>query len=259
MAGRLYAGTSGFAYAGWSPAFYPPGTRGDAMLRFYAERLAACELNNTYYQQPSERRIQAWLAATPDSFRFAVKAHRAGSAWAFGDDAAKTLSWLARPFALFGERLGTVLFRVTVARRAADDRLERLLGAWPSDLPLTLEFQHRSWLVDEVFAALRSAGAALCVTDLPDEPAPGVHLTGSFLYLRLRRDDYSAGELEAWARRIAPFLEDGRDAYVFFKHDPTGRAPALALELSSMLGVAAPAVAARGIAPPDVLPRGEPR
>jgi uncharacterized protein YecE (DUF72 family) len=236
MAGTLYAGTSGFAYAGWSPAFYPPGTRGDAMLRFYAERLAACELNNTYYQQPSERRIQAWVAATPDSFRFAVKAHRAGSAWAFGEDPARTLSWLTRPFALFGERLGTVLFRVAVARRAQDERLARLLAAWPAGSPLTLEFQHRSWLVDEVLAALRSAGAALCVTDLADEPAPAVHLTGPFLYLRLRRDGYSTTELEAWANRIAPFLDDGRDAFVFFKHDPAGRAPALALELRSMLG-----------------------
>jgi uncharacterized protein YecE (DUF72 family) len=244
MAGTLYAGSSGFAYAGWSPAFYPPGTRGDAMLRFYAERLAACELNNTYYQQPSEKRIQAWLAATPASFRFAVKAHRAGSAWAFGSDPAGALGWMTRPFALFGERLGTVLFRITVARGGAgradrDTRLERFLAAWPRELPLAIEFQHRSWLVDDVFAELRSAGAALCVTDLPDAPAPAVHLTGPFLYLRLRRDDYSPAELDAWASRIAPFIDDGRDAYVFFKHDPAGRAPALALQLSSMLGVAA--------------------
>jgi uncharacterized protein YecE (DUF72 family) len=207
------------------------------MLRSYADRLRACELNNTYYQQPSEKRIAAWVSATPDSFRFAVKAHRAGSSWAFGSDPASTLAWLTRPLHLFGERLGVVLFRVAVARAPADSRLKRFLAAWPRELPLAVEFQHRSWLVDEVFDELRSAGSALCVTDLPtqDTAAPPIHLTGPFLYLRLRRDDYSSVELAEWANRIAPFLDDGRDAFVFFKHDPAGRAPALALELRSLL------------------------
>jgi uncharacterized protein YecE (DUF72 family) len=235
MPGTLYAGTSGFAYPGWSPAFYPAGTRGDAMLRYYAERFGACELNNTYYQQPTEKRIAAWIAATPQTFRFAVKAHRAGSVWAFGDDPTRTLDWMARPFRLFGERLGAVLFRVTVARQPGDPRLERFLAAWPQELSLAVEFQHRSWLVDETLDALRAAGAALCITDLPDEAAPAVHLTGPFLYLRLRRDGYSGTELAAWADRIAPFLDDGRDVFAFFKHDQTGRAPDLATALRSLV------------------------
>lgn len=253
--GSLYVGTSGFAYPGWVPSFYPRGTRGEEMLHYYAERLAACELNNTYYQHPSPERIGAWMAETPDSFRFAVKAHRTGSQRAFRHDPSATLPWLTRPFLLFGARLCAVLLRVAADQEHDDRLLDRFLTAWglvtdgrargrPGDppsgsaggLPLALEFQHPSWLDDAVIARLRASGAVLCVTELGADPVPPpLYVTGPFLYLRLRRDDYSSSDLAAWAERLVPFLEDGRDAYVFFKHDERGRAPALALELREMV------------------------
>ena len=42
-----------------------------------------------------------------------------------------------------------------------------------------------------------------------------------------------AGGIDAWAARIEPFLAAGDDVYVFFRHDPVGRAGELALELSA--------------------------
>ena len=235
--GHLFVGTSGFAYPDWAPSFYPPGTKGDAMLRSYAERLSACELNNTFYQQPTPSKIAAWLAATPESFRFSVKAQRGGSHRAFSADPEGTLPWLTAPYRLFGERLGTVLFRVPGDVRRDDDRLRGFLAAWPADLPLTIEFQDPSWLDDEVLEALREHEATLCATELEADPGPpALHLTGRFLYLRLRRDTYAASQLGAWAARLLPFLEAGHDAYVFFKHDATGRAALLALELAERVG-----------------------
>ena len=100
------------------------------------------------------------------------------------------LPWLTGPYRAFGDRLGTVLFRVPDGLRRDDGRLHALLAAWPSDLPLTLEFQDRSWHVDETLVALRDARAVLCTTDLPDDPdPPTLRRTGPFLYLRLRRHD----------------------------------------------------------------------
>ncbi|MBA2556136.1 MAG: DUF72 domain-containing protein [Chloroflexi bacterium] len=232
MSGRLYVGTSGFAYPDWAPAFYPAGARGEALLPFYAARLPACELNNTFYRHPSARLIGGWLAATPPDFRFAVKAQR-GSIRALRDDPAGTVSWLAAPYRLFGERLGSVLYRVPTEVQRDDQRLAALLEAWPAELPLTVELQHPSWLDDRVLQALRAAGVALCATELEtDAEPPRLFRTGPFMYLRLRRDDYSPAELDAWAERLDPFLESGADVYVFFKHDAVGRAPALALELA---------------------------
>jgi uncharacterized protein YecE (DUF72 family) len=131
--------------------------------------------------------------------------------------------------------LGTILFRVPDGTARSDERLAAFLAAWPRDLPLTMEFQDPSWHVDEVFTALAAAGAAICATDLPDDPEPpAIRRSGPFLYLRLRRHDYSPAELEAWADRLEPFLADEVDAFVFFRHDEVGRGAELALEFAAI-------------------------
>jgi uncharacterized protein YecE (DUF72 family) len=235
--GRLFTGTSGFAYPGWAPRFYPKGLPASGFLEHYAGRLAAVELNNTYYGSPSPSKVAAWVGATPADFRFAVKAQRGGSFRALQVDPTTSVPWLTGPYRAFGERLGTVLYRVPDAMRRDDAKLAALLAAWPNDLPLTMEFQDPSWHVDETFAALAGIGAALCATELPEDPEPPViRRTGSFLYLRLRRNDYSESELMAWAERLEPFLSAGDDAYVFFRHDEVGRGPELALALVEAVG-----------------------
>ena len=189
-----------------------------------------------------------------------MKAQRGSAVRALWGAPEESVRWLTEPLGEFGERLGCVLFRVPAEIRrdgpwvggdaaVADARLAALLGAWPREIPLVVELQDRSWHVDETFAALRAAGATLCTTELPpegDEGAAGeggessaereppmIRRTGSFLYLRLRLHDYDAAGLDAWAARIEPFLSAGHDAYVFFRHDPVGRAGELALELQA--------------------------
>lgn len=278
--GRLLAGTSGFSYADWIPRFYPPGTRGSGLLAAYASRLPAVELNATFRRRPTVSAIRGWVAATPPEFRFAVKAQRSSAIRGLFGSPEETVAWLTEPLGEFGQRLGAVLYRIPAEIRrdgpwvegdvaVADARVQALLAAWPAAIPLVLEFQDRSWHVDETFAALRAAGAVLCVTELPpegDEGAAGsggertgdedlaagdggdhgaeassdaeppiVRRTGRFLYLRLRRHGYGAAELDAWAARLEPFLSAGDDVYVFFRHDAVGRAGELALELRQRL------------------------
>jgi uncharacterized protein YecE (DUF72 family) len=230
--GRLFVGTSGYSYPDWAPRFYPAGTRSSDLLRRYAERLSACELNNTFYQQPKPDRIRAWLEATPDDFRFVVKAQRGGSMAALAADPVGTLAWLLRPYREFGERLGSVLFRIPANVHRDDARVAALLEAWPADVPLTLEAQDPSWAVDETFTALARAGAAWCATDLDDVDEPPIRLLAPWIYLRLRRTSYDAAALDTWADRLEPFLVAGHDAFVFFRHDGTGESALSALGLA---------------------------
>ncbi len=235
MTGRLRTGTSGFAYPAWSPRFYPVGLRSADLLRHYGSRLSTVELNNTFYRRPSPAAVDGWLGATPADFRFAVKAQRSSSFRSLQVDPAESVAWLTGPFRRFGERLGTVLFRVPDGVQRDDERLAGLLGAWPADLPLAMEFQEASWHVDETFAALAAVGAALVTTDLPDvDDPPTIRRTGPLLYLRLRRADYPPDELRRWLDRLQPFLADGVDALVYFRHDDVGRGAELALELAGL-------------------------
>ena len=235
MRGRLYAGTSGFAYPDWAPKFYAPGTRANGLLSAYAARLPSVELNNTFYQQPKPDKVAAWLAATPVDFRFVVKAQKGGSMRAFGEAATETVAWLTGPYRLFGERLGAVLYRVPANVHRADEKLRSLLAAWPVDLPLVAEFQHESWQSDEVFDLVREHKATLCATDLDEVGPPDLRLTGPLIYLRLRRTTYSDSDLTDWAGRLEPFLADGVDCYVFFRHDEDGESALRAIRLSELV------------------------
>jgi uncharacterized protein YecE (DUF72 family) len=244
MTGRLRSGTSGFAYPAWSPLFYPPGLKGPALLRHYASRLATVELNNTFYRSPTPAAVDGWLASTPPDFRFAVKAQKGGSWRAIRMDPAESVPWLTTPLRRFGDRLGTVLFRVPEGVPRDDERLAALLAVWPGDLPLAMEFQDASWHVDETFGMLAGAGAALCATEQPDdEEPPTLRRTGSFLYVRLRRHEYGSEDLAGWAARLEPFLAAGDDVFAFFRHDEVGRgaeyALALAEEVERVLGAPA--------------------
>ncbi len=234
--GRLFVGTSGFSYPAWAPRFYAPATKSGQLLPAYAARLNACELNNTFYQQPKPPAIERWLGATPDDFRFAVKAQRGGSAQALFGKAAETVAWLTAPYRLFGARLGTVLFRVPEPIKRNDSLLAQLLAAWPHDLPLTMEFQHASWQVDEVHSLVMAAGAALCATDLDAGDPPDVRVTAPFLYLRLRRSTYSEEDLRDWAARVEPFLSDGLDVFTFFRHDEDGESALRAERFRAFVG-----------------------
>jgi uncharacterized protein YecE (DUF72 family) len=234
--GRALVGTSGFAYADWVPQFYPAGTKSNALLPAYAERLNAVELNNTFYQHPKPDRIAAWLAQTPADFRFVVKAQRGGSMRAFGEAAAQTVGWLTAPYRLFGERLGAVLFRVGENIHRDDAKLRSMLDAWPADIPLVTEFQHSSWHDDEIYALLFAHDVTLCATDLDGQDAPDVRLTGASIYLRLRREGYTDEELRSWAERLDAFLASGTDCFVFLRHDEHGESALRAVRLREMLG-----------------------
>ncbi|MEA2675974.1 MAG: hypothetical protein QOJ81_115 [Chloroflexota bacterium] len=235
--GNAYFGTSGFAYPDWAPRFYSAGLRAGELLSHYSSRLPAVELNNTFYQQPKPDKIAAWLAATPDDFRFVVKAQRGGSMRAFSSSAAETVAWLTAPYRLFGERLGAVLYRVPENMHRDDEKLRLLLEAWPPDMPLVVEMQNAEWQVDEVFDLLSRHSATLCATDLDDRDPPDLRLTGRTIYLRLRRTTYGESDLADWAGRLSAFLESGTDCYVFFRHDDDGTSALRALRLIEMLAV----------------------
>ncbi len=152
----------------------------------------------------------------------------------------ESVDWLTDRLDAFGDRLGAVLYRIpgTIRRRTdgtSDEAIRQLLSAWPRGLPLVLEFVDPSWHVDETFEAMHDAGAVLCTTELPEQDGPlDIRVTGTGLYVRLRRLDYSTDELVAWAARLEPFLDAGHPVFVVFRHDETGRAAELATELTGL-------------------------
>jgi uncharacterized protein YecE (DUF72 family) len=241
---RWHVGTSGFAYDAWVGPFYPPELPGARRLAYYAQRLPAVEINNTFYRMPRASVLSGWAEQTPGAFRFALKAPRRITHARGGEPPDEAVAHLFRVASALGERLGPVLFQLPPSVRKDTDRLRALLAATPPGARCALEFRHPSWLDDEVHALLRAAGAALAATDF-DEPERGVPVvaTAPFGYLRLRAADYDEDALRRWIGSIA--AQPWEEVYVFFKHEDEGAAPRLAGRLLA-LAADAPASSAPG-------------
>lgn len=219
--GKLFAGTSGWAYPAWKPAFYPVKLAPVKFLSYYATRLNSVELNYTFRRYVTPKLLSGWIAATPDGFQFAVKAHQAIThVLRLRDADERTASFLnsLEPLDEAG-KLGPVLFQLPPFLKCDLDRLKDFLAVLPENRRAAFEFRHVSWFREEVFAALRQANAALCVAESEKLDTPDV-TTADFVYMRLRKGDYSLADRKAIQARVAQ-AADARDVYVYFKHEET--------------------------------------
>lgn len=230
-----YAGTSGYSYKPWKGPFYPEDLPDDQMLRYYGEHLPAVEINNTFYRMPRTSVLEKWAEAVPDHFRFVIKASRRITHQHRLKDAEEPTRYLLDKVTALGPKLGAVLFQLPPYLRCDAERLEGFLALLPAGVPAAFEFRHDSWDVPEIRAMLADAGATVCVADAEDGGAQAPVLPASpWLYLRLRRPDYTGADLRRWQDRAeASGAETG---FVFFKHEDEGAAPAMARRFLELAG-----------------------
>jgi len=218
-------GTSGFSYKEWRGIFYPPDLPVTAMLSHYAGRLNAVEINNTFYRLPKASLLESWAGQVPEHFRFSIKASRRITHMKRLRNAESETEYLFRTVETLGERLGVVFFQLPPFLAKDPERLDHFAAGVPKTLRVAFQFKNPSWNDPEVVEVLRRHGIAWCITD-EDNPDPPFHVTAGFGYLRLRKEQYSQEELEAWSHRINASPWDR--AFVFFKDDEKAFGPGFA-------------------------------
>ena len=209
--------------------FYPDSMKPDGMLTWYAERLPTVEINNTFYRMPAAGMLENWARATPEGFRFAVKASRRIThiARLKAETAADSVQYLYRNLAALGAKRGPVLFQLPPQMKKDLARLSAFVALLPEGHGAAFEFRNDSWFDEEVYAVLRRAGAALCLSEREDHAPPPLVETAPWGYVRLRLETYSEEDLRLWAQRLA--ATRWAQTYVYFMHEPT--APAYAQTL----------------------------
>ncbi len=235
-------GCSGWNYADWRGRLYPQREPQRRWLELYARRFDTVEVNTTFYRLPRRDAVAAWVGQTPDDFTFAVKASRYLTH-------IKRLSELGDGIARFYERiepllqagrLGPVLWQLPGNFHRDDARLHDWLAALPNGRH-TIEFRHPSWFAAPVMRALRDRGVALTYGDHPQRPFQTAEATAGWRYVRFhygargRNGNYSATEIETWARRIAQWRRR-QEVWAYYNNDWQGFAPANALLLARKLG-----------------------
>ena len=237
--GRLYTGTSGFAYKEWIGPFYPPGTKSAGMLAHYAGRFESVEINYTFRRLPAATTLANWRDQTPDGFVFALKANQGITHHARLVDVDERLSRFLEAIAPLGPRLGPILFQCPPNLRYDPDVLAAFLdrlGRAPGDRRFAMEFRHPSFDDDEVRGRLRDAGVAWCVADTEEAPATFVRTAPDFAYVRLRRGGYDEDGITRWAESIGTALADGADVYAYLKHEDSATGPRDAAALRARVG-----------------------
>lgn len=221
MTARLWVGASGYSYKEWKGSFYPETMKPDAMLAFYAQRLPSVEINNTFYQMPKAAVLEQWAQAVPDGFRFAIKASRriTHDARLKADAAADSVAYLYRALETLGAKRGPVLFQLPPFLKKDLPRLTDFLQVLPEGHQAAFEFRNDSWFDDDVYAALKSAGASFVLSEREDDKPPPLVETAPSGYLRLRLEEYSEDDLAQWAQRLADTA--WQDVHVYFMHEPT--------------------------------------
>jgi uncharacterized protein YecE (DUF72 family) len=216
----LHVGTSGWAYKGWKPDFYPPKLPQARFLEHYATLLNACEVNNTFYRLPAATTFDKWATVGSDRFRFAVKAHRALTHRKAVAPEARTREFMAEfvgKCSTLGPRLGVVLFQFPLFTERDDEGLTKFLEALPPGAAYALEFRNPDWDATDVAEKVAAGSATVCLSDRSGEP-PDALPPGPIAYVRLRKERYTDEERKGW---LDLFTREARSrhVYAFVKHE----------------------------------------
>jgi uncharacterized protein YecE (DUF72 family) len=224
---NIFVGTSGYGYRGWKGKFYPEKISPKEMLHFYAERLSAVEINNTFYRMPTEGVLTSWAEQVPDDFIFALKAPQVITHLKRLRDVGSETEYLFRSLSVLDRKLGPVLFQFPKSFHADPPRLKDFLALIPGHISSAFEFRHPSWLDVEIYELLRGSGLSLCLADTDENPAAEIINTAPWGYLRLRRSDYRAADLSQWLEKI--LAQKWEKAFVFFKHEEEAKGAEMAI------------------------------
>jgi uncharacterized protein YecE (DUF72 family) len=235
-----YIGTSGWNYLHWKERFYPQGMPPSDWLGYYSRRFSTVEINNTFYNLPSENIFAGWRDGVPERFIFAVKASRYITHMKKLKDPKESLERFFERVRSLGAQLGPVLFQLPPRWHRNRKRLEGFLEALPSGKPFAFEFRDTSWHHEEIYTVLQAHNAAFCIYDLAGVTSPK-RVTADFVYVRLHgpgaayQGRYSARVLSEWAEAFSAWNREGRTVFCYFDNDQDAYAIHNALELAQMM------------------------
>lgn len=243
--GKLFIGTSGWAYSHWEGIFYPEDLPGKDKLKYFTQHFKTAEINYSFYHLPRPSIYQNWYKQTPEDFLFSVKASRfithikrlkgVKEAWKTFIENALNLK----------KKLGPILFQFPPSFKATAENIKRLedflklitksLKPKTTTLRYAFEFRHQSWCDKKVYQLLKKYKAALVIADSPSYPKAET-VTANFVYIRMHgskvlfSSNYTKKELQDLTQKIKKWLKSC-NVYVYFNNDAMGYALENAKEL----------------------------
>lgn len=232
VSNQILVGTSGFAYKEWKGSFYPADLPVKKYLSYYAEHFPTTEINNTFYRMPTTKLCEGWYPEVPGNFSFTLKLSQRITHFKRLKNIDDEMNFFLESASALKEKLGPILVQLPPNFKKDLEVLDSFLTTFATRGKLAFEFRHDSWFADDVYELLRRYKTTLGVVEKEEDEGPETprEVTGSFVYMRLRKGDYSKDEMLDWARWIR---SQHVPVYCYLKHDD--RAPILANALLGAL------------------------
>ena len=232
----ILVGTSGYNYPEWKGSFYPADLSAAKMLPYYASKFRTVEINYTFYRMPTSKIVNGWAAQVPPEFRLTLKApkritHDKRLRAAEVADSLRTFVSVAGEL---GPQLAALLFQLPPNFKKDLPLLSEFLSLLPPETKAAFEFRNASWLVDEVYDALKARNIALCVADSEARQTPAI-ATADYAYLRLRDEGYGDADIAKWAEAAKQLDATCSDVFVYFKHEDEGKGAAFGQQMMGLL------------------------
>ncbi len=260
---EIRVGIGGWTFKPWRGTFYPAGLRQADELSHAASRLGAIEINGTYYRLQKPESFATWRDATPEDFRFTVKASRYCTNRKDLRETGESIEkFCGQGLVELGDKLGPLFWQFMPTKKFDEDEFAAFLAMLPTKwdgirLRHALEVRHESFCCPEFVALARKHNTAIICAHSEKYPQISDQ-TADFSYARLlcAREDvatgYPDGELDDWASTAQDWHDDkqptepapvasssglarNRAVYMFFINGAKIRAPAAAEALIARL------------------------
>jgi uncharacterized protein YecE (DUF72 family) len=226
---RYYAGTSGLVLP--FPKYkFPPEHASSSRLTFYASLFRSIEINSSFYKLPQAKTISKWANEVPAAFRFTFKLWKEITHIKNLDFKDTDVEQFIRAIDAVGNKSGCLLiqFPPSLKSNSAGQVFHLLTvlgqvdaaGRWP----VALEFRDKSWYDNDILEEIESFNASVVIHDKTGSATPSVQSSVPTIYLRFHgpsgdyRGSYSNDFLMEYAEYIRPWLEEGKQVYVYFNN-----------------------------------------
>ena len=232
-------GCSGWFYSHWRGIFYPAQeVETKNWFAYYANVFRTVELNAPFYRWPKPATVRRWYRNAPAGFRYTVKVNQTIT----HEKRLMGTRKLVREFYgiadVLEEKMGCFLFQFPPSFKFTAARLKAVVTSLDPTKKSVVEFRHKSWWQEKVYAALRERGITFCAISaprLPEDFPSGQPLAYFRLHGKSRwyRHNYNVDELTTWKQRIA--ASGAQEAWIYFDNDHNGNAVKNALQMRRML------------------------
>lgn len=245
---EVLIGTSGYDYPEWKGIFYPDTLPRKNFLSYYATQFNALEINNTFYNMPTEERLLNFFHKSEGKLQFSIKANRLLTHEISMDWKNRAEDFRKAARALQDKDvLASVLFQFPQSfhytkenRFYLNDLIREFTG-----FPVVIEFRHIEWIKDSVIRGLEERNVSMAFCDmsnlkvLPDGITNHTPFVGNIAYIRLhgRNEDAWYSDDSATARytydysdkelmQFCPVIDNASKSHkkiqIFFNNHPNG-------------------------------------